>query len=262
MTSDEVQQSIRTWCSTDDDLSLVGEGSDPAAEFVLTITAGALSASPVNLEAVKGSGADRLTLRHRSRSTADPGAVAKLVQSRPGWVSVSDDRSEGATVQTFVYLDGLTKHAFVQAASELARTARLLGSLTQGSAETTDAAVTVPGGAGLAGAAAGGSSVSGSYTPSSAYGGQYGQQGGQPVGSPSFTPQQQPTYAPAWAPTHTVPAQGARAWAAPDPAGAVVANLAPGLPIQVTEVRGAWARVVCSNGWTGWIDGRPIGVAS
>ena len=49
---------------------------------------------------------------------------------------------------------------------------------------------------------------------------------------------------------------------APDPAGPVVANLAPGLPIQVAEVRGAWARVVCSNGWVGWIDGRLIGVAA
>jgi hypothetical protein len=89
----------------------------------------------------------------------------------------------------------------------------------------------------------------------------------QPMGAPSFSPhpQQQP-YQPmgagGWAPTHSVPPQGMRAWAAPDPAGPVVANLAPGLPIQVTEVRGAWARVVCSNGWTGWVDGRIIGVAA
>ena len=65
-----------------------------------------------------------------------------------------------------------------------------------------------------------------------------------------------------WAPSHSVPPQGLRAWGAPDPSGPVVANLAPGLPIQVAEVRGAWARVICSNGWTGWIDGRIIGVAA
>ena len=47
-----------------------------------------------------------------------------------------------------------------------------------------------------------------------------------------------------------------------DDEGPVVATLAPGLPIQVSEVRGAWARVICSNGWTGWIDGRIIGVAA
>ena len=72
----------------------------------------------------------------------------------------------------------------------------------------------------------------------------------------SRTPQQA-----AFAPTHTVPPQGMQAWAAPDPNGAVVATLGGGLPIQITEVRGAWARVLCSNGWVGWVDGRIIGVA-
>jgi hypothetical protein len=115
----------------------------------------------------------------------------------------------------------------------------------------------------------------------------------QPLPTPSFTPQPvpaqpvQPAYTPqpyqaqpvqaqpvqaqpvpqpapagGWTPSHSVPPQGLRAWGAPDPSGPVVANLAPGLPIQVAEVRGAWARVICSNGWTGWIDGRIIGVAA
>jgi Bacterial SH3 domain len=102
----------------------------------------------------------------------------------------------------------------------------------------------------------------------------------QPAPQPAYTPQpaQQPYQAqpvqaqpvqqapqPAasqWVPSHSVPPQGLRAWSAPDPSGPVVANLAPGLPIQVAEVRGAWARVICSNGWTGWIDGRIIGVAA
>ena len=99
----------------------------------------------------------------------------------------------------------------------------------------------------------------------------------QPAVQPAYTPQPAQTYqaqpvqaqpvpqpAPAsqWVPSHSVPPQGLRAWGAPDPSGPVVANLAPGLPIQVAEVRGAWARVICSNGWTGWIDGRIIGVAA
>ncbi len=61
---------------------------------------------------------------------------------------------------------------------------------------------------------------------------------------------------PAWTPSHRVPPQGMQAWAAPDPAGAVVATLGGHLPVQVTEVRGAWAHVLCSNGWTGWVDDR------
>src|SRR5437879_9005569 len=133
MTSDEAKQSITTWCTTDDDLSLIGEGSDPAADFVLKITAGGLSATPMSLEALKGIGADRITLRHTSSLSANHGdAATKLVQGRPGWVSLSDDRSQGTTVQTFIYLDGLTKHSFVQAAPELARPARLPPSLRQG----------------------------------------------------------------------------------------------------------------------------------
>jgi len=61
---------------------------------------------------------------------------------------------------------------------------------------------------------------------------------------------------PAWTPGHKVPPQGMQAWAAPDPAGAVIATLGGHLPVQVTEVRGAWAHVLCSNGWTGWVDNR------
>jgi SH3-like domain-containing protein len=53
-----------------------------------------------------------------------------------------------------------------------------------------------------------------------------------------------------------------QAWAAPDPAGAVVATLGGHLPVQVTEVRGAWAHVLCSNGWTGWVDNRLLVVGA
>ena len=67
---------------------------------------------------------------------------------------------------------------------------------------------------------------------------------------------------PAWTPGHKVPPQGMQAWAAPDPAGAVVATLGGHLPVQVTEVRGAWAHVLCSNGWTGWVDNRLLVVGA
>jgi hypothetical protein len=67
---------------------------------------------------------------------------------------------------------------------------------------------------------------------------------------------------PAWTPSHKVPPQGMQAWAAPDPAGAVIATLGGHLPVQVTEVRGAWAHVVCSNGWAGWVDNRLLVVGA
>jgi 5,10-methylenetetrahydrofolate reductase len=61
-----------------------------------------------------------------------------------------------------------------------------------------------------------------------------------------------------WAPTHTVPAGGMAAWQAPHPSAPQTAQLQAGLPVQVVERLGAWARVVASNGWWGWVDGRML----
>jgi methylenetetrahydrofolate reductase (NADPH) len=61
-----------------------------------------------------------------------------------------------------------------------------------------------------------------------------------------------------WSPTHVVPAGGMVAWQAPHPSAPQSARLQPGLPIQVVERLGAWARVVASNGWWGWVDGRML----
>ena len=210
--------------------------------------------------------------------------------------------------QSFVYLDGLSQHTFLQAVAELSRTATLLDGL--GGAETVTAAAEeetkASDAVGVAAVVVAEPVATPEPTPASSIPAATVQQpsfpqpaatpGGFPVGQPlpqpSFTPQPaqplqpqpavQPAYTPQpaqqpyqaqpvpvpqpaaaqWVPSHTVPPQGLRAWGAPDPAGPVVANLAPGLPIQVAEVRGAWARVICSNGWTGWIDGRIIGVAA
>lgn len=65
-----------------------------------------------------------------------------------------------------------------------------------------------------------------------------------------------------WHPTHLVPPSGMAAWSTPDPASSPVAQLDARLPVEVVQRAGEWAWVVCSNGWTGWVDGRllqPIG---
>ena len=54
----------------------------------------------------------------------------------------------------------------------------------------------------------------------------------------------------------TVPARGLDARATPDPTAPVAARLDPGLPVAVTQRQGDWARIVCSNGWEAWVDGR------
>jgi SH3-like domain-containing protein len=60
----------------------------------------------------------------------------------------------------------------------------------------------------------------------------------------------------AYAPTHAVPGAGMAAFSAPDGRLAPVAQLDPGLDVQVLDWDGAWAHVVCSNGWSTWVDGR------
>ena len=297
MTPDEVKQSITTWCSSDDDLEIASDRFEPGTDFSFGLKAGTLSTAPVELVVLKADGADRVTIRRSVTLTGDDvDAANQLIASRPGSVTASVERSGADTTvvaQTYVYLDGLSKHTFVQAVAELARTSTLLDAIggVETASEVDEEAAVVASDAVDAAAAA--STFQPSPSPSLPQPSSIpsGIPVGHPLPTPSFTPQPaqpvqtQPAYTPqpvqqpyqaqpvqaqpvpqpgagGWAPSHSVPPQGLRAWGAPDPSGPVVANLAPGLPIQVAEVRGAWARVICSNGWTGWIDGRIIGVAA
>jgi hypothetical protein len=63
------------------------------------------------------------------------------------------------------------------------------------------------------------------------------------------------TGATAFRPTHVAPAAGLPAWTAPGDARPV-ARLDPLLPVQLTDRRGDWGHIVCSNGWSAWVDGR------
>ncbi|MEV6670273.1 hypothetical protein [Streptomyces sp. NPDC051162] len=58
-------------------------------------------------------------------------------------------------------------------------------------------------------------------------------------------------------PTHVVPPDGLPAWAAPD-AAVRTEPLDPLLPVRLLDRRGDWGRVLCSNGWTAWVDSRPL----
>ena len=61
-----------------------------------------------------------------------------------------------------------------------------------------------------------------------------------------------------WTPTHWVPETGLEARSSPDPAVAPVARLDPWLEVEVAQVWGDWAQVVCANGWWAWVDGRVL----
>jgi hypothetical protein len=59
----------------------------------------------------------------------------------------------------------------------------------------------------------------------------------------------------AFRPTHVAPTDGLATWTRPD-FSEPSARLDPLLPLLAVDVRGDWTRVVCSNGWSAWVDGR------
>ncbi|MET9803219.1 hypothetical protein [Streptomyces sp. NPDC006368] len=64
-----------------------------------------------------------------------------------------------------------------------------------------------------------------------------------------------PYAGPGFRPTHVVPRDGMPAWEGPDPARPTE-PLDPFLPVQVLDRVGDWSRILCSNGWSAWVDGR------
>ncbi|GGY84061.1 hypothetical protein GCM10010363_75590 [Streptomyces omiyaensis] len=60
---------------------------------------------------------------------------------------------------------------------------------------------------------------------------------------------------PDFRPTHVVPRGGLPSWEAPDPDRPTV-PLDAFLPVRLTERTGDWGRVLCSNGWSAWVDAR------
>jgi hypothetical protein len=61
---------------------------------------------------------------------------------------------------------------------------------------------------------------------------------------------------PAWQPTHRVPDGGLPGY--PEPGATTSTPLDAGLPLQVVERTGDWARVVAWTGWSGWVDARRL----
>ena len=60
-----------------------------------------------------------------------------------------------------------------------------------------------------------------------------------------------------WTPTHTVPAGGLDTYAGPSDANPSE-RLDGGLEVQVDERAGNRAHVVCSNGWSCWVEGAEL----
>jgi hypothetical protein len=280
MTPDEIKSAITGWCSLGTGVQLVEDRSEPGADFVLGLRSVAPgTAGTVPVEARLEQGGDRLTVSSTSAASAGTDEVLSLLDSRPAAVH-AEAGGGGTVITSHIYTDGLSKHTFIRTVEEVAKTRALVDGLGVSGAAVAAAGSALGGKPYTAAAqpttqpspwasaspatpqpeATPGFSSPSSTLPAPSF-------GDAATSQPTYTPlsgqpapQAQPS-ASAFAPTHTVPPQGMQAWAAPDPNGAIVATLGGGLPIQVTDVRGAWAHVLCSNGWTGWVDGRIIGVA-
>ena len=63
---------------------------------------------------------------------------------------------------------------------------------------------------------------------------------------------------PSWQPTHLVPEGGMPAWATPDTARPPVARIDPRVELQLLERSGSFAHILCSNGWSAWVDNSAI----
>jgi len=188
---------------------------------------------------------ERLLLTHTSVDPgADDGRIAELRSRLPGRATTMTGSVEpgggGATVTITnrVYLDGLNHQTFATALRELVGAVDAVGVSPAMPVAESDAAPepeTAP-------------------EPEPAP---------EPMvqAPPPETPHApEPTQemAPAWTATHAVPSGGVSAWPEPNPELQPTANLEARVQLSVAERRGDWAKVVGSNGWTGWVDARRL----
>jgi hypothetical protein len=280
MTAENIKSEIAAWCNDRTGLQLVEDRTEPGAEIALGLRSSSRGSASVPIDVRLDEGDDRVRVSSTSSPGGETQAIERVLAARPALVR-GEPTGANTVVTAYVYTDGFNKQGFIGAVEEVAKTRALIDALSgaTASSQPVTASEATPAGADTPATQPQYSPVPASQ-PQAWSAGTLPQQAGQPTAStlpaPTFgspspagsyspltgqpAPQAQPAAA-AFAPTHTVPPQGMQAWAAPDPSGAVVATLGGGLPIQVTEVRGAWANIVCSNGWTGWVDGRIIGVA-
>ena len=59
-----------------------------------------------------------------------------------------------------------------------------------------------------------------------------------------------------FAPTHSAPDTGLPTRERPEPDAPVGPEVPAGVPVQVVERTGDWARIVCSNDWSAWVERR------
>ncbi|HLE39162.1 MAG TPA: SH3 domain-containing protein [Acidimicrobiia bacterium] len=216
-------EKIADWAKAEPGVSVAGDGT-------LTVAGD----TPITVMVTADDERVQLT-HHHTEHTADATRVEAVRRALPGRGSgvtgtvAADDATMEMTLTATLYIDGLTRQGFVAALNELvAATDRAAGSVPSAIVETMPAAPPA-----AAPAVAEATPVAADATPTM-------------------------VISQVWSPTHRVPEGGLRAWPKPDPAVEPVATLQARVELSIAERRGDWARVVGSNGWTGWVDTRRL----
>ncbi|HYU57786.1 MAG TPA: hypothetical protein VEO00_07035 [Actinomycetota bacterium] len=197
--------------------------------------------------------------------------VADLDRAGSGLLKAVLEPPESVTISHALYLDDLDRQAFLAALWEVAKvaeTVRLIAGVAPAApadvaAAEPEPAVTAPAGpepAAVAPAERPAVAMGPVEQPAPVMPAQPAAQPAQPAAAPivpGYASAAAPATAaaPPWVATHVVPATGIATYLAPDP-NAVGPTLQPGVELQVLERLGDWARVMGSNGWTGWVDAR------
>ena len=244
------RERIEGWIEAEDGLSVADRREDPEYDFVLVVEGEGAQAG--RAEVRKRAGGDRVaivrawalpsdTTPEKERGHFDK--AAKEIGRLPALSGLGVRRGEGAApvleMSTIVYEDGLSRHTFMTALTELLRSgAGANDTLERAGARDAFAPAPTP------------------VEPEPAVA-----EPARPAAQDATTPMAAaapppPPQATTFAPTHKVPEGGMSAWATPDPNAPVAAQLAAGVELQMVEQRGAWAQVMGSNGWTGWVDSR------
>lgn len=189
---------------------------------------------------------ERLVITHvREEAGAGAGradAVVSTAPERGTLLDVSAAVTKSGVTFTFtnpVYLDGLSRHAFVTALNELVAVVDRVGGGPTAETRVQEPVSTAPTGPAPDVFDSGADATAAPSEPT------------------TDTAEVEPVSA-SWTPTHRVPDGGMRAWEQPDPSLQPSSRLEARVELQIAERRGDWARGVGSNGWTGWVDARKL----
>jgi hypothetical protein len=156
MNIEEVKQRLIVWTSEEDDLDLLDEKKEGDGGFVLTLRTGAYASLTFDIK--KSKGREQLALRHSRKvpktalhwetqsiaglqPTFFADVLERLIEGRAALLRgeiVPQAEAYLVTISYTIYLDGLSKHVFLSAVDELAKTSHMIDRMLQDTRQQED----------------------------------------------------------------------------------------------------------------------------